>query len=146
MGDAFKCLDDFQSTFTTKVNEAIALLDSNTCPKLTDKITNILTQFKLCQSSDCLSFWMSKIELFSEKVAEIATPDENTVTDINAARLRRMSTSTGEVIGVTSGGVNAYISDTSDAQLSIDGVTLEENRSKLLEVSIAMIALGTLLF
>ena len=129
MSEAFKCLDDLQSTFTTKVNDAIALLDSSACPNLSNKISNVLSQFKLCQNNDCLSFWQSKIQLFSEKVAELATLDETDVSDINATRLRRLQTSTGEVVAVSSGGVDAYISDTSDGSLTIDGIALDSSDS-----------------
>ena len=88
---------------------------------------------------------MEKIKLFGEDVESIMAPSDSDVPDINI-RLRRLSSSSGEVISVSSGGVNTYIADVSDNVVVIDGVTLTSTSSYSSILNITLAFISALLF
>ena len=71
-------------------------------------------------------------------------PSDSDVPEINI-RLRRMSSTSGEVVSVSSGGVNTYIADASDNAVSIDGVTVTSTSSYSSILTFALVFLSTLL-
>jgi hypothetical protein len=90
-----------------------------------------------------LSFWLDRVRLFGDAVAEAAVKEETDVPDINGGR-REMNAGTGDIVS-SPNGYKAYISDSTDNNVAIDGVTLGGNKLFYYGI-LALLALFALLF